>query len=132
MKRKYESICWCKCFILFFNGSSGIWGKGWKIDKKILGKTCTSSLTVWLLYVLTKDKNVVKYLEDLEIEILPLTFEILKMASEIKELDFEDAIHFATMKVYRIKKIISNDKDFDKVCERIFWLFWNKISENIF
>jgi len=42
------------------------------------------------------------------------------MASEIKDLDFEDAIHYATMKIYGIKEIISNDKDFDKFCKRIF------------
>ncbi|WP_375140652.1 type II toxin-antitoxin system VapC family toxin [Nanobdella aerobiophila] len=42
------------------------------------------------------------------------------MAKDIKELDFEDAIHYATMKYYNIDKIISNDKDFDKLCKRIF------------
>jgi len=91
-----------------------------KLIREYWGKLATSSLTVWLLYVLTKDKNVIRYLEELEIEILPLNFEILKIASEVQDLDFEDAIHYATMKVYGIKEIISNDRDFDRFCKRIF------------
>lgn len=34
----------------------------------------------------------------------------------VKILDFENAIHYATMKLNGISKIISNDSDFDRVC----------------
>jgi len=37
---------------------------------------------------------------------MPLTFEVLELAMDIEELDFEDAIHYATMKLSGIDVII--------------------------
>ena len=83
----------------------------------------TSALTIWLLYVLTKLENVATILEELEIEILPLTSEIFERARMLKKpKDFEDRIHLATMLEHGIEIILSNDKDFDEIPEirRIF------------
>jgi len=83
----------------------------------------TSALTIWLLYVLTKIENVATILEELEIEILPLTSEIFERARMLKKPeDFEDRIHLATMLEHGIEIILSNDKDFDEIPEirRIF------------
>ena len=83
----------------------------------------TSALTIWLLYVLTKLENVATILEELEIEILPLTSEIFEKARMLKKpKDFEDRIHLATMLEHGIEIILSNDKDFDEIpkIRRIF------------
>ena len=83
----------------------------------------TSALTIWLLYVLTKLENVATILEELEIEILPLTSEIFERARMLKKpKDFEDRIHLATMLEHSIEIILSNDKDFDEIpkIRRIF------------
>ncbi len=83
----------------------------------------TSALTIWLLYVLTKLENVATILEELEIEILPLTSEIFERARMLKKpKDFEDRIHLATMLEHGIEIILSNDKDFDEIpkIRRIF------------
>jgi predicted nucleic acid-binding protein len=46
---------------------------------------------------------------------------VLKFAIEFEKLSFEDAIHYATMKLNGINKILSDDRDFDKVdVERVF------------
>lgn len=82
---------------------------------------CTSALTVWILYVLTNLRNLPEILREIGVTILPLTFEVLSFATNVEKLDFEDAIHYATMKLNGINKIISNDGDFDRVdVERIF------------
>ncbi len=82
---------------------------------------CTSALTVWILHVLTKLRNLPEILEEIGITILPLTSDVLSLAMNVKKIDFEDAIHYATMKLNGINKIISNDSDFDKVdVERLF------------
>ena len=83
----------------------------------------TSALTVWLLHVLTKLENVDTILEELEIEILPLTSQIFKRVRTLeKPKDFEDRIHLATMLEHGIRVILSNDRDFDGIPEirRIF------------
>jgi len=86
-----------------------------------LNDLCTSALTVWILYVLTKLRNISEILEDIGVMILPLTQDVLKFAIEFEKLSFEDAIHYATMKLNGINKILSDDRDFDKVdVERIF------------
>ncbi|WP_456366555.1 type II toxin-antitoxin system VapC family toxin [Thermococcus sp.] len=48
--------------------------------------------------------------------------EILSEAEKCQRLDFDDAIHYATMKAYKIDVILSNDRDFDKIKEirRVF------------
>ena len=89
------------------------------------GDMITSALTVWQLYILFRRQktkfSIIGILSDLGIEIVPLTFDILREAERCKKLDFDDAIHYATMKAHGIRTILSNDKDFDKVdVKRIF------------
>jgi len=80
------------------------------------GRLITSSLSAWLLYVLTKLENVASILEEVGIELAPLTVEILRRAEKLeKPKDFEDRIHVATMLELGIDAIISNDRDFDDV-----------------
>ena len=89
------------------------------------GDMITSALTVWQLYILFRRQktklNITDILSDLGIEVAPLTVEIIRNAERCKKLDFDDAIHYATMKAHGIRTILSNDKDFDKVdVERVF------------
>lgn len=45
---------------------------------------------------------------------LPLDAEVLDKARRLdKPRDFEDRLHLATMQIYRIDTILSNDADFD-------------------
>ena len=39
---------------------------------------------------------------------MPLTFDVLELAMSVEELDFEDAIHYATMKLHGIDTILSS------------------------
>lgn len=82
----------------------------------------TSSLTIWLLHVLTKLENLDEILADLGIEVVPLTSRIFRIARELKEpRDYEDRLHLATMREHGIRRILSNDRDFDGLdVERIF------------
>lgn len=83
----------------------------------------TSSLTVWLLYVLTRLENPASILEEIGVELAPLSPEILREAERLRQpSDFEDRIHLATAKQLGITVIISNDKDFDGIpgISRIF------------
>ncbi len=73
------------------------------------------------LHALTKLRNIPEILEEIGITILPLTQEVLNFAMGFEKLRFEDAIHYATMKLNGIDTILSNDSDFDKVdVKRIF------------
>ncbi|ASJ15705.1 twitching motility protein PilT [Thermococcus chitonophagus] len=93
--------------------------------EKYSGKMITSALTVWQLYILFRKQgtklSLVNILSELGIEIAPLTADILRNAEKCKKLDFDDAIHYATMKAQGITTILSNDRDFDEVdVRRIF------------
>jgi len=80
------------------------------------GSLVTSSLTVWLLYVLTKLENATSILEEVGVELAPLTASILRRAEKLeKPRDLEDRIHVATMLELGIDTILSNDRDFDSV-----------------
>ena len=54
-------------------------------------------------------------LPELGIKVVPLMPEILSKAEMCEKLDFDDAIHYATMKAHKIGVILSNDRDFDKL-----------------
>ncbi|MBO3800007.1 MAG: type II toxin-antitoxin system VapC family toxin [Candidatus Brockarchaeota archaeon] len=86
------------------------------------GRLVTSALTVWLLHVLTKLENLTSILEEIGIRLVPLTAEILFEAERLKKpKDLEDRIHLSTMNYLGIKRIISNDHDFDLPgVERVF------------
>ncbi|MBP1911421.1 type II toxin-antitoxin system VapC family toxin [Thermococcus stetteri] len=89
------------------------------------GRMITSVLTVWQLYILLRRSGaklrISRVLEDLGIKVVALTPEIIKRAEECEKLDFDDAIHYATMKAHGIKVILSNDRDFDRVeVKRLF------------
>jgi len=83
----------------------------------------TSALTVWLLHVLTGLEELDAILEEIGVEILPLTARILRRARLLaRPRDYEDRIHLATMIENGITIILSNDKDFDGIAgiTRIF------------
>ena len=85
------------------------------VDVRLRRPHVTSTLTVWLLYVLTELENMAEILEELEIELLPLTVSVLKRAARLaKPRDFEDRIHLATMLEHGIRVILSNDSGFDE------------------
>ncbi|WP_367883216.1 type II toxin-antitoxin system VapC family toxin [Thermococcus peptonophilus] len=89
------------------------------------GRMITSALTVWQLYILLRRAGarfkISQVLEDLGVKVVALTPEIIKMAEECEKLDFDDSIHYATMKAHRVEIILSNDRDFDKVdVKRLF------------
>lgn len=72
---------------------------------------------------MTKLENVTSILEEVGIELAPLTAGILGRAERLeKPRDFEDRIHVATMLELGISTIISNDSDFDGVVgiKRVF------------
>jgi predicted nucleic acid-binding protein len=76
----------------------------------------TSSLSAWILYVLTKLEKVASILDEVGVELVPLTASILSRAEKLGEpRDFEDRLHVATMLELGIDTIISNDKDFDGI-----------------
>ncbi|MEM2884981.1 MAG: type II toxin-antitoxin system VapC family toxin [Thermoproteota archaeon] len=86
------------------------------------GKLVTSTLTVWLLHVLTRLENLAAIMRDVGINLSSLTSGILSDAEALDEpKDLEDRIHLSTMKYLGINRIISNDSDFDLPgVERIF------------
>ncbi|WP_048150797.1 type II toxin-antitoxin system VapC family toxin [Palaeococcus ferrophilus] len=104
-------------YVLTANEESGLRAK--ELIEEHYGRMITSTLTVWQLYILLKRSGarlrISQVLEDLGIKVVPLTPEILKMAEECEKLDFDDAIHYATMKTHGIRVILSNDRDFDRV-----------------
>jgi predicted nucleic acid-binding protein len=78
------------------------------------GRLVTSSLSAWLLYVLTGLENAASILEEVGVELAPLTAGILSRAEKLeKPRDFEDRVHVATMMELGVTTIISNDRDFD-------------------
>ncbi|AET33125.1 MULTISPECIES: type II toxin-antitoxin system VapC family toxin [Pyrobaculum] len=84
-----------------------------ELIKNYAGRLATSALTAWLLYVLTRNEEVVEAVRDLT-TLLPLDAEVLNRARSLaKPRDFEDRIHLATMQIYGIDTILSNDGDFD-------------------
>ncbi|ASJ07969.1 twitching motility protein PilT [Thermococcus siculi] len=96
-----------------------------ELVEEYYGRMITSALTAWQLYVLLRRTGaklrISQVLEDLGVKVVALTPEILKIAEECKKLDFDDAIHYATMKAHGIKVILSNDGDFDRVnIKRVF------------
>ncbi len=112
-------------YILTANEEFGIRAK--ELVEEYYGRMITSALTVWQLYILLRRKGdkrpeLTDILSDLGIKIVPLTPEILSEAEKCGRLDFDDAIHYATMKVHKISVILSNDRDFDKIKEikRVF------------
>ncbi|AAL62561.1 type II toxin-antitoxin system VapC family toxin [Pyrobaculum aerophilum] len=85
-----------------------------ELIKKYAGRLATSALTAWLLYVLTRNEGIVEATRDLT-TLLPLDVEVLNKAKRLnKPRDFEDRIHLATMQIYGIDTILSNDGDFDE------------------
>ncbi|MDI3476155.1 MAG: uncharacterized protein PWQ79_2158 [Thermococcaceae archaeon] len=96
-----------------------------ELIEEYYGRMITSALTVWQLYILLRRSGarlkISQVLEDLGVKVVALTPEIIKMAEECEKLDFDDAIHYATMKAHGIKVILSNDSDFDRVdVKRVF------------
>ncbi|RLE68943.1 MAG: VapC toxin family PIN domain ribonuclease [Thermoprotei archaeon] len=76
----------------------------------------TSALTVWLLHVLTGLEKLDVILEEIGVEILPLTAGVLRRARLLtRPGDYEDRIHLATMMENGISTVLSNDKDFDDI-----------------
>ena len=87
------------------------------------GNLVTSSLSAWILYVLTRLENIVSILDELGVELVPLTASVLSIAEKLeKPRDYEDRIHLATMLELGIDTIISNDRDFDGIAgiKRVF------------
>ena len=112
-------------YILTANEEFGIRAK--ELVEEYYGMMITSALTVWQLYILLRRRGdklpeLTNILSELGIRIVPLTPEILSEAEKCGRLDFDDAIHYATMKAHRIGVILSNDHDFDKIKEikRVF------------
>lgn len=96
-----------------------------ELIEEYYGRMITSALTVWQLYILLRRSGarlkISQVLEDLGVKVVALTPEVIKMAEECEKLDFDDAIHYATMKAHGIKVILSNDSDFDRVdVKRVF------------
>ncbi|MEZ0320123.1 MAG: type II toxin-antitoxin system VapC family toxin [Pyrobaculum sp.] len=86
-----------------------------ELIRRYSGRLVTSSLSAWLLYVLLRDEGVVAALEDIA-TLLELNGEVLRRALSLKKpRDFEDRIHLATMQIYGVDTILSNDEDFDGV-----------------
>jgi len=74
----------------------------------------TSTSTIWLLHALTRLENLTSIMEEIGVELVPLTASILSGAERLrKPRDLEDRIHLSTMSFLGIKRIISNDRDFD-------------------
>lgn len=92
------------------------YGEGSKeLIAKYYGRLCTSALSAWLLYVLIRDVEVVKALEKIA-TLLDLDGDVLRLAASLdRPADFEDRIHLATMRIYGVDTILSNDSDFDGV-----------------
>jgi hypothetical protein len=87
------------------------------------GNLVTSSLSAWLLYVLTGLENITSILDEVGVALVPLTASIMSGAEKLeKPRDFEDSIHVATMLELGIDTIVSNDRDFDGLVgiKRIF------------
>jgi predicted nucleic acid-binding protein len=87
------------------------------------GNLVTSSLSAWILYVLTRLENITSILDEVGVALVPLTASIMSGAEKLeKPRDFEDRIHVATMLELGIDTIVSNDKDFDGLVgiKRIF------------
>jgi len=87
------------------------------------GNLVTSSLSAWILYVLTKLENIASILDEVGVELVPLTASVLSIAEKLeKPRDYEDRIHLATMLELGIDTIISNDRDFDGIAgiKRVF------------
>ncbi|MEM1909172.1 MAG: type II toxin-antitoxin system VapC family toxin [Thermofilaceae archaeon] len=98
-----------------------------EISKRYLeefsGQLVTSSLTAWLLYVLTRVENIALILDEIGVELAPLDSAVLREATRLKKpRDLEDRIHLATALRLGAAAILSNDKDFDGIpgIRRIF------------
>ncbi len=80
------------------------------------GLLVTSSLTVWLLHVLTKLEGLSTILEELGVELAPLDAGIVREAERLERpRDFEDRLHLATARRLGVRVILSNDRDFDGI-----------------
>jgi len=87
------------------------------------GNLVTSSLSAWILYVLTRLENITSILDEVGVALVPLTASIMSGAEKLeKPRDFEDRIHVATMLELGIDTIVSNDRVFDGLVgiKRIF------------
>ncbi|MGC9119267.1 MAG: type II toxin-antitoxin system VapC family toxin [Thermoproteus sp.] len=86
-----------------------------ELIRRYLGRLATSSISAWLLYVLTRREEVVDAVRDIAV-VLPLDLDVLARARSLERpKDFEDRLHLATMQIYGIDTILSNDEDFDDV-----------------
>ncbi len=66
--------------------------------------------------MLTRLKNIVSILDEVGVELVPLTASVLSIAEKLeKPRDYEDKIHLATMVELGMDTIISNDKDFEGI-----------------
>jgi len=109
----------------FFTANEEFGERAENLIEKYSGMMITSALTVWQLYILFRRQkrklSLTDILSELGIEIVPLTIEILRSAEQCNKLDFDDALHYSTMRAYGVTTILSNDRDFDKVeVKRVF------------
>ncbi|WP_258084788.1 type II toxin-antitoxin system VapC family toxin [Thermococcus thermotolerans] len=110
-------------YFLTANGEFGERAK--ELLERYSGRLITSALTVWQLHILFRRQkakvDIADILPNLGIEVVPLTFDILREAERCEKLDFDDAIHYTTMKVHGVRTILSSDRDFDRMdVKRIF------------
>jgi len=129
VEKKYVDV---NVFIYWLSGSGELMNraKNWitKVEKGERGEYLTSVLTVYEALVIIsgltghtlKDRGFVEEIINAFFELerlvfVPLTRDIVKDSLFFMKrfnLDFEDAIHYATARKHRAKKIITNDKDY--------------------
>jgi hypothetical protein len=91
----------------------------------------TSSLGAWILYVFTRLENIASILDEVGVELVPLTISVLSIAEKLeKPGDYEDKIHLATMVELDMDTIISNDKDFEGITG-ITQEYFNKVYSHV-
>lgn len=138
MERKYVDV---NVFVYWLSGEGETLNKAisWitRIENSVRGEYCTSSLTLYELIVIVAGltgrsladrefvRDVINAIFSLKkLTLIPFSKRIISKAINIMNtlnLDFEDAIHYATAIESNAKKIITNDRDFDKTSlERIF------------
>lgn len=138
VERKYVDV---NVFVYWLSGEGETLNKAisWitRIENSVRGEYCTSSLTLYELIVIVAGltgrsladrefvRDVINAIFSLKkLTLIPFSKRIISKAINIMNtlnLDFEDAIHYATAIESNAKKIITNDRDFDKTSlERIF------------
>lgn len=103
--------------LYYYLTAHGVYGERAKsLIEEYAASLATSTLTVWLLHVLTKLEDMDAILEEIGVELLPLTASVVRRARLLaRPRDYEDRIHLATMVENGIAVIISNDRDFDGI-----------------